>query len=134
MRRTIIVSCAFGFLVLCAGCSTTKVGVAARHAPVTAYEANEGHLNTPAYQVGDLVAMDPQTNTAWRVTSVPVSPRDLRYGQPTAGKTEPFTGKWFWLNVSAPENLSITVRGKAVPLPGNRPLALTITPSGVHTD
>ncbi len=55
-------------------------------------------------------------------------------GTVNRGKTEPFTGKWFWLNVSAPENLSITVRGKAVPLPGNRPLALTITPSGVHTD
>jgi cytoskeleton protein RodZ len=50
------------------------------------------------------------------------------------GKTEPFTGTRFWLNVSSPENLTITVRGKQVPLSGHRPLALTVTPTGVHPD
>ena len=50
------------------------------------------------------------------------------------GKTEPFTGKRFWLNVSSPENLVITVGGKRIQLSGYRPLALTITPSGVHPD
>ena len=69
----------------------------------------------------------PSTGAARRARSCSRAPSNR-------GKTEPFTGKWFWLNVSSPENLSITVRGKAVPLPGNRPLALTITPSGVHTD
>jgi hypothetical protein len=90
MRKTIIVSCAFGLLVLCAGCATTKVAVSATHAPVTAYQANEGHLNTPAYEVGDLVAMDPQTKAAWRVMSVPVRPAEMVYGQPADGKAEPF--------------------------------------------
>lgn len=50
------------------------------------------------------------------------------------GKTEPFTGTRFWLNVSSPENLTITVHGAKFPLSGHRPLALTVTPSGVHPD
>jgi hypothetical protein len=50
------------------------------------------------------------------------------------GKTEPFPGKRFWLNVSSPENLVITVGGKRIQLSGYRPLALTISPSGVHPD
>ena len=50
------------------------------------------------------------------------------------GKVEPFAGKRFWLDVSSPENLVITVGGKSIPLSGYRPQALTVTPSGVHPD
>ena len=58
----------------------------------------------------------------------------LFQGTVDKGKPLPFTGKRFWLDVSTPENLVITVSGKAVPLSGHRPLALTVTPSGVHAD
>jgi hypothetical protein len=56
----------------------------------------------------------------------------LFQGTIAKGKMEPFTGTRFWLNVSTPENLAITVGGKRVQLSGHRPLALTVTPSGVH--
>jgi len=60
--------------------------------------------------------------------------RVLFQGTINKGKMEPFQGKRFWLNVSSPENLVITVGGKRVQLSGHRPLALTVTPSGVHPD
>jgi hypothetical protein len=46
------------------------------------------------------------------------------------GETEPFRGKRFWLNVSAPENLVITVGGKRVRVGGYRPRVITVTPAG----
>jgi cytoskeleton protein RodZ len=46
------------------------------------------------------------------------------------GHTEPFKGKSFWLNVSSPENLVITVGGHRVTLPGLKPRVITVTPTG----
>jgi hypothetical protein len=51
-------------------------------------------------------------------------------GTMTKGETEPFRGKRFWLNVSAPENLTITVGGKRVRVAGHRPRVITVTPAG----
>lgn len=48
------------------------------------------------------------------------------------GHTEPFEGKSFWLNVSSPENLVITVGGHVVHLPGLQPRVLTVTATGWH--
>ena len=62
------------------------------------------------------------------------SGRLLFQGTIEKGRAEPFQGKTFWLNVSAPENLRIIVGGKTVPLAGYKPIALTVTPSGVHSD
>jgi hypothetical protein len=46
------------------------------------------------------------------------------------GKTEPFRGRHFWLNVSSPENLVIKVGGKRVRVGGYRPRVITVTPAG----
>jgi Helix-turn-helix domain len=46
------------------------------------------------------------------------------------GETEPFKGKRYWLNVSAPENLVIKVGGKRVTIGGLRPRVITVTPAG----
>jgi hypothetical protein len=51
------------------------------------------------------------------------------------GTLVPFTGrhgKFFWVDVSSPENLTIVVGGKLFPVHGLKPISLTITPSGVH--
>jgi cytoskeleton protein RodZ len=48
------------------------------------------------------------------------------------GETEAFTGKRFWLNVGAPENLVIRVGGRRVHVVGGRPWVLTVTPNGWH--
>jgi hypothetical protein len=50
------------------------------------------------------------------------------------GAILPFRGKSFWLNLSSPENLQVSVGGKRVTLAGNRPETLTVTPHGVHPD
>jgi hypothetical protein len=60
--------------------------------------------------------------------------RPLFQGTVEQGKVEPFTGKYFWIDVSSPENLVIVVGGRRVPLSGLKPVVLTVTPSGVHTD
>ena len=49
------------------------------------------------------------------------------------GHLEPFTGKYFWVSVSSPENLRITVAGKRVEIGGYKPVAFTVNPSGVHS-
>ncbi len=50
------------------------------------------------------------------------------------GRTEPFSGRYFWLSVSSPENIVIRVRGKNVQLNGHKPQSLSVTPSGVKPD
>ena len=90
MRKTLKVACAFGVLMLLTGCSTTQVGVAAKNAPLDAYEADAGHINTPQYQLGDLIAMDPNSKTAWRVMNVSVSPTETRFGRPGDGEAQSF--------------------------------------------
>jgi cytoskeleton protein RodZ len=46
------------------------------------------------------------------------------------GETLPFEGKRYWLNVSTPEHLVITVGGKRVDLAGGQPRVITVTPTG----
>jgi hypothetical protein len=48
------------------------------------------------------------------------------------GHAEPFNGKRFWVNVSAPENLVIRVGGRSVRLAGYKPQVITVTPTGWH--
>jgi Helix-turn-helix domain len=59
----------------------------------------------------------------------------LFQGTVEKGKLVPITGKhgkYFWVDVSSPENLTIVVGGKFVPISGLKPVSLTITPSGVR--
>ena len=54
----------------------------------------------------------------------------IEKGQPAL----PFgNGKYFWLEVSSPENLRILVGGKPFPLSGLKPVTLTVTPGGVQS-
>jgi hypothetical protein len=46
------------------------------------------------------------------------------------GETLPLRGKSYWLNVSTPEHLVITVGGKRVTIVGRRPRVITVTPHG----
>jgi cytoskeleton protein RodZ len=62
------------------------------------------------------------------------SGRLLFQGTIEKGHNEPFKGKYFWIDVSQPENLRIMVGGKRVELSGFKPVALTVTPSGVHSN
>ena len=43
-----------------------------------------------------------------------------------------FSGKTFWLNLGAPENLVVKVAGKRVHVAGYRPWVLTVGPNGWH--
>ena len=58
--------------------------------------------------------------------------RLLFQGTISKGRVEPFTGKDFWISVSSPENLRITVAGKRVGVGGYKPVALVIDKTGVH--
>jgi len=58
--------------------------------------------------------------------------RLLFQGTISKGRMEPFKGKHFWVSVSSPENLRISVRGKRVEVGGYKPAAFIVNPSGVH--
>jgi hypothetical protein len=58
--------------------------------------------------------------------------RLLFQGTISKGGLEPFHGKYFWVSVSSPENLRITVAGKRIEVGGFKPVAFTVNPSGVH--
>ena len=64
------------------------------------------------------------------VNRVGVSGKILFEGTLERGDTQAFTGRRFWLNVGAPENLVIRVGGRRVHVAGYRPWVLTVTPSG----
>jgi hypothetical protein len=51
-------------------------------------------------------------------------------GTVAKGDREPFPRRSYWLDVSSPEHLVITVGGKRVSIPGKRPRVVTISPSG----
>jgi cytoskeleton protein RodZ len=59
--------------------------------------------------------------------------RLLFQGTVDRGSIEPFTGKYFWVSVSSPENLRITVGGKRIAMGGYKPVSFTVNPSGVHS-
>jgi cytoskeleton protein RodZ len=58
--------------------------------------------------------------------------RILFEGTLEQGHAQAFSGKTFWLNLGAPENLLIKVAGKRVHIAGYRPWVLTVTPAGWH--
>jgi hypothetical protein len=60
--------------------------------------------------------------------------RILFNGTVRPGHPESFNGKSFWLTVSSPENLVITVGGKRVSLTGLAPKVLTVRATGWQVD
>jgi hypothetical protein len=58
--------------------------------------------------------------------------RILYEGTLEQGQVQSFSGKTFWLNLGAPENLVIKVAGKRVHVAGYRPWVLTVSPTGWH--
>jgi cytoskeleton protein RodZ len=58
--------------------------------------------------------------------------RLLFQGTISKGRSEPFRGRYFWISVSSPENLRITVAGKRVEVGGYKPVSFIVNPTGVH--
>ena len=58
--------------------------------------------------------------------------RLLFQGTISKGGMEPFSGKSFWVSVSSPENLRITVAGKRIEVGGYKPVSFVVNRSGVH--
>jgi hypothetical protein len=79
-----------GIVALCAGCSSFNVDVGAKNGALSAYQTKEGAVNTPAFALGDVVAMDPQTHKAWKIGSVDVAPTEIAIGQTDEQASEPF--------------------------------------------
>jgi hypothetical protein len=73
-----------------AGCSSSHVGVSAKSDGLATYQAAVGHVNTPNYNVGDIVEVDPATHKVWKAGQVQVSPMDLAWSQPMPQSKEQF--------------------------------------------
>jgi hypothetical protein len=87
IRFTIVMS---GVVALCSGCSSFNVDVGAKSGGISAYRTQEGAVNTPAFALGDVVAMDPQTHRAWKIGSVDVAPTQIAISQNAEQASEPF--------------------------------------------
>ena len=73
-----------------AGCTSSHVAVDAKSDGLATYQSAVGHVNTPAYDVGDIVEVDPSTHKVWKAGEVQISPMDLAYSQPGAASKEQF--------------------------------------------
>jgi hypothetical protein len=79
-----------GIVSVGAGCSSSHVAVDAKSDGLATYQSAVGHVNTPAYEVGDIVEVDPATHKVWKASEVQVSPMDLAYSKPGATSKEQF--------------------------------------------
>lgn len=79
-----------GIVAVCAGCSSWNVDVGAKNGAISTYQSKEGAVNTPAFALGDVVAMDPETHKAWKIGSVDVAPTDIAISQTGDQSSEPF--------------------------------------------
>jgi hypothetical protein len=75
---------------MCAGCSSTNVSVGAQNGAVAAYPSSIGNINTPRFALGDLVAVDPKTQKAWKFGSVEFAPTEVAVSQPATDSSELF--------------------------------------------
>jgi hypothetical protein len=111
---------------------------------ISAWNSSGDSTGAPQGQRGGTAAATPRVPTAYLTVAgvrgashVAIrrehpSGRVLFEGMVEKGQRYPFTGKRFWLNVSAPENLVIKVGGKRVTVGGYRPRVITVTPTGWH--
>lgn len=90
MRKLLHISMVAGLLAVGAGCQSNKVGLAAKSSSLNAYETRIGCVNTPAFVLGDVVALDPSTHKAQRVTTVQIDPTDVAFSQPADSASEQF--------------------------------------------
>ena len=116
MRKVLFLSCALGVVAAAAGCSShdAPVSVGAKNGAITAYQANIGTLNTAGFNLGDVVALDPETHKAFKVASVQVGQTDTEVGQPVALSSERFNSDFdLWFSENVAGNLKEEV-GQAV--------------------
>lgn len=90
MRKLLKLSVLVGVIALGTGCQSNNFGVAAKSPSLNAYETSIGSVNTPAFELGDVVALDPNTHKAQRVATVQINPTDVAYSQPSDKTSEKF--------------------------------------------
>jgi len=81
-----------GIVSLGAGCTSSHVAVSAKSDGLATYHSAVGHVNTPDYQVGDVVEVDPATHKVWKAAEVQVSPVDMNWSQLMPQSKEQFGG------------------------------------------
>ena len=72
------------------GCTSSHVAVDAKSDGLATYQSAVGHVNTPAYEVGDIVEVDAASRKVWKAGQVQVAGLDLTYSQPGAASKEQF--------------------------------------------
>ena len=78
MRKLLRLSWALlGAVSLSGGCSSNHVVVEAKSPSLDTFQGSIGHVNTPAYAVGDVLAYDSATHKLWKAASVQVDAMDL---------------------------------------------------------
>lgn len=81
-----------GIASIGAGCTSSHVAVDAKSDGLATYQSAVGHVNTPGYEVGDVIEVDPTTHKVWKATEVQVLPTELVWSQPMPQSKEQFGG------------------------------------------
>jgi hypothetical protein len=73
-----------------AGCSSHDVKVDAASAQLSTFDSTIGQVNTPGFDLGDVVELDPQTHDFWKAARVQVRSTEVAYSQPQGKVAESF--------------------------------------------
>jgi len=73
-----------------AGCASHDVKVDAASSHLSNFDSAIGQVNTPGFELGDIVELDPQTHSFWKAASVDVRATDVSYSQPQGSEAESF--------------------------------------------
>ena len=73
-----------------AGCASNDVKVAAASPQLSTFDSNIGQVNTPGFELGDIVELDPQTHDFWKAASVQVRSTEVSYSQPKGSVSQSF--------------------------------------------
>jgi hypothetical protein len=109
MRKLLHLSWALlGAVSLSGGCSSNHVLVEAKNPTMDTFQGSVGSLNTPAYTLGDVIAMDSQTHKVWKAASVQINALDLAISPQLRETAEPLKSD---LSLWYSQKLPVGVKG-----------------------
>ena len=73
-----------------AGCASHDVKVDAASSHLSNFDSAVGQVNTPHFELGDIVELNPQTRDFWKAASVDVHATEVAYSQPQGSNAESF--------------------------------------------
>src|SRR5438874_13779611 len=90
MRKLLHLSWSLFGIAGLAGCASYDVKVDAVSPRLSTYQASIGHVNAPAFEVGDIVELDPKTHDLSKAGSVTVPATNVVFTDAVQQTAEPY--------------------------------------------